>query len=114
MDGEAAAAGDARPGVTVLGGGEGYAATIRRTEGGVAHITADDLDNVAFGQGWASGEDRACDLADQVLKVNGERARWLGPGEDDEHIESDLAWRSIGMRSIAEDDWATRPTRSAS
>ncbi len=104
-DGEAAAAGDG-PGVTVLGGGEEYVATIRRTEGGVPHITADDLENVAFGQGWASAEDRACDLADQVLKVNGERARWLGPGEDDENIDSDVAWRTIGIREIAEEDWA--------
>ena len=94
--------------IEVLGSeGEGYRATIRRTEGGVAHITADDIDDVAFGQGWASGEDRACDLADQVLKVNGERARWLGAGEEDENIESDLAWRSIGIRAIAEQDWAT-------
>jgi len=94
--------------VNVLGVDDlGYRATIRRTEGGVAHITADNLANLSFGQGWASGEDRACDLADQVVKVNGERARWFGPGKDDANIESDVAWRSIGIRTIAGGDWDT-------
>jgi acyl-homoserine-lactone acylase len=91
---------------TVLGEGERYEATIRRTEGGVAHITADDLASLSFGQGWASGEDRACDLADQVVKINSERARWFGPGEEDANIDSDLAWHSIGIREVAEQDWA--------
>ncbi len=80
-------------------------ATIRRTEDGVAHITGDSIESVSFGQGWASGEDRTCDLADQVLRINGERARWFGAGEDDEHLNSDVAWRAIGIRQIAEEDW---------
>lgn len=88
-----------------LGDGSTYDATIRRTDGGVPHITGATLADLTFGQGWASAEDRACDLADQVVKVNGERARWFGPGEDDEHIESDLAWRNIGIRELAERDW---------
>jgi acyl-homoserine-lactone acylase len=92
-------------GTTVLGEGSAYEATIRRTDGGVAHITADDLTGLSFGQGWASAEDRACDLADQVIKVNGERAKWFGAGEDDANIRSDLAWRNIGIREIAETDW---------
>lgn len=93
--------------VVELGDGSTYEATIRRTDGGVPHVTAATLADVTFGQGWASAEDRACDLADQVVKVNGERARWFGPGEEDEHLESDLAWRNIGIRELAEEDWAT-------
>ena len=91
---------------TVLGEGDRYEATIRRTEGGVPHITADDLAGLSFGQGWASGEDRACDLVDQVLKINSERSKWFGPGEENANIESDLAWHSIGIRELAEQDWA--------
>lgn len=83
----------------------GYEATIRRTEGNVAHIVAADLPSLAFGQGWASAEDRACDLADQVVKVNSQRARYFGPGDDDENINSDFAWAAVGIRDIAEDDW---------
>jgi acyl-homoserine-lactone acylase len=97
---------DGAASTTVLGSGDRYEASIRRTEGGVAHITADDLASLSFGQGWASGEDRACDLADQVVMINSERAKWFGPGEEDANIDSDLAWHSIGIREIAEQDWA--------
>ncbi len=90
---------------TVLGEGSNYEATIRRTEGGVPHITADDVESLSFGQGWASAEDRACDLADQVVKVTSQRARWFGPGEEDEHLNSDLAWRAIGIAERARTDW---------
>lgn len=93
------------PDVTVLGEEGDHEATIRRTEGGVPHITAATLADVSFGQGWASGEDRTCDLADQVLKVEGERARWLGAGDDDANITSDVAWRAIGIAEVAAKDW---------
>ena len=93
------------PRETVLGKKGDYNATIRRGAGGVPHITGTTLANVSFGQGWASGEDRTCDLADQVLKIGGERAKWLGPGEDDANIESDVAWRAIGIREVAGKDW---------
>lgn len=83
----------------------GYEATIRRTAEGVPHITGESLGDVMFGQGYASGEDRACDLADQVIKVRGERARFLGPGEDDANIESDMQWRAIGIFDRAAGDW---------
>jgi acyl-homoserine-lactone acylase len=82
-----------------------YEATIRRTSAGVPHISAGSLADLAFGQGWASGEDRACDLADQVVKIRGERSRWLGAGEDDANLESDLAWKAIGIVDQASDDW---------
>lgn len=57
-----------------------YSATIRRTSHGVAHITADNWGGLAFGQAYAFTEDKGCLLADQIVKVRSERARWLGPG----------------------------------
>lgn len=84
---------------------KGYSATIRRTEGQVAHITADSLKDVSFGQGWASGEDRTCDLADQILKVTSQRAKYFGPGEKDVNINSDFAWLTVGIAKIASKDW---------
>lgn len=92
--------------VTEVGTGDTYEATIVRTTDGVAHITAETVADAAFGQGWAQGEDRSCDLADQVLKIKGERARWFGPGDDDVHLESDIAWRTIGIAERAEEDFA--------
>ncbi|HEY3142661.1 MAG TPA: penicillin acylase family protein [Acidimicrobiales bacterium] len=89
----------------LVGHGDTYRATIRRSAGGVPHITGDTMTDLTFGQGYASGEDRSCDLADQVVKIRGERARWFGPGQDDENLSSDYAWRSIGIFDRAEQDW---------
>ncbi|HSL57661.1 MAG TPA: penicillin acylase family protein [Acidimicrobiales bacterium] len=83
-----------------------YEATIRRTTDGVPHVRGATYGDVVFGQGWASHEDHACTLAEQVIRVRGERARWLGPGDDDEHIESDMAWRHLGIHELALADWA--------
>src|SRR5688572_31956173 len=103
----AAAAGTAVADTSARGEGDrdGYEAVIRRTEGGVPHISGDSVADVLFGQGWASGEDRTCDLADQVIKVRGERAGWFGPGEDGANVDSDLAWRVLGVHDRAVADW---------
>src|SRR5215207_5632084 len=100
------ASGDVEPRGDVVGRGDTYEAVIRRTGGGVPHITGDSMADVAFGQGWASGEDRTCDLADQVVKIRGERARWFGAGDDDANVDSDFAWKAIGVVDRAKDDWA--------
>ena len=89
--------------------GEGYEATIRRTTDGVAHITGDDLADVAYGQGFASGQDRTCDLMDQIVKIRGERARYLGAGDEDANVDSDTAWRALGIFERAMDDWNDFP-----
>lgn len=86
-----------------------YVATIRRTSDGVPHIVADDLPGVFFGQGYASGQDHACSLADQILKVQGRRAAALGPGDDDANVTSDFAWLSIGIDRLARADYAQAP-----
>lgn len=83
-----------------------YRATIRRTTGGVPHIAGANLESVTFGQGYASGEDYACTLADQILKITGRRAEFLGPGDGDANIKSDFAWRAIGIDAIARKDYA--------
>ena len=82
-----------------------FQATIRRTSDGVPHIVANDIGGLMFGQGWASAEDYACTLADQMLKVQGRRAAALGAGADGEHVESDFAWRAIGIDALAREDY---------
>ena len=56
-----------------------HQAEIRRTTDGVPHITGDTSDDVAYGQGWVSGEDHGCTLIDQILKVTSTRSAALGP-----------------------------------
>ena len=89
----------------VVGEGDAYEAVIRRTAGGIPHISGGSLADVSFGQGWASGEDRACDLADQVVMVTSQRARWFGAGDDDANVDSDVAWQAIGLVDRAAADW---------
>jgi acyl-homoserine-lactone acylase len=82
-----------------------FEATIRRTTDGVPHITGNTPADVAYGQGWVSSEDHGCTLIDQVLKVTSTRAAALGPGADGENVDSDFAWKAIGIATIAADDF---------
>ena len=84
-----------------------YEATVRRTTDGVAHITGATLADVAYGQGWASGEDHGCTLIDQILKVTSTRAAVQGPGAEGENVDSDFAWRAIGIADVATADFET-------
>ena len=83
-----------------------FEATIRRTTDGVAHISGPSRADVAYGQGYVSGQDYGCTLLDQILKVRGERSMFLGPGGNGENIESDFAWRAIDIIGIASADFA--------
>ena len=82
-----------------------YEATIRRTSDGVPHIVADDMKGLFFGQGYASGQDHACSLADQMLKITSTRAAALGAGDGDANVNSDFAWKSIGINELARADY---------
>ena len=74
-----------------------YSAEIRRGSHGVPHITAKDMGSLGFGEGYAFAQDHLCSLADQVVKVRGERARFFGPGENNRHLNSDIAFRALGI-----------------
>ena len=82
-----------------------YEATIRRTAYGIPHIVADDAASLAYGTGYAFAEDHVCTLADQMVKVRSERARYFGRGAEDEHLNSDIAWKVIGVMQDAEARW---------
>ena len=78
-----------------------YRAEIVRTTDGVPHITATDMPSAVFGQGWASGEDHACTLGDQILKITSTRAKFLGAGEADVNLNSDFAWKALRLQELA-------------
>jgi len=82
-----------------------YEATIRRTTDGVPHISGETATDVSYGQGWASGEDHGCTLIDQILKVTSTRSAALGPGPEGENVDSDFAWKAIGIAEIAAADF---------
>lgn len=75
-------------------GGEAAAgkmsAEIRRTAYGVPHVKAADYAGLGYGLGYAMAEDNICEIAERYITVAGERAKYLGPGEKDANIASDL------------------------
>lgn len=91
----------------------GYRATITRTSFGIPHIVADDWGSLGFGQGFAFAEDRACTLIDEVIKVRGERAKWFSPGDKDANINSDFAYRQLGLHDDADKRYANQPKNIA-
>jgi acyl-homoserine-lactone acylase len=86
-----------------------FEATIRRTTDGVPHISGRNLGDLAYGQGYVSGEDYGCTLLDQIIKVRGERSITIGPGDSGQNVESDFAWRAIDIVGIAAADFEAAP-----
>lgn len=68
-----------------------YDVQVRRTEFGIPHIQAGDYGSLGYGMGYAYAQDNVCIVADQVLTVRGERARFLG-GDG----RTEVALRQVG------------------
>jgi acyl-homoserine-lactone acylase len=88
---------------------ESYRAQIRRTSYGIPHIQAKDLGSLGFGEGYAHAEDHLCSVVDQVIQYRGERARYFGPGRNNEHITNDVAMRALRLAEDAAGGLAAHP-----
>ncbi|MEN3539142.1 penicillin acylase family protein [Microbispora sp. ZYX-F-249] len=84
-----------------------YTATIRRTEYGIPHITADDYGGLGFGYGYAFAQDNLCTLASWVVTLRGERSRYFGPlAESDDpakpvaNLASDVYYKSVAGSGV--------------
>ncbi len=82
-------------------------AEITWTTYGVPHITADNLESLAFGSGYAYAQDNLCILADQIIKVRSERSKYFGPDRvagsgDSANIISDFGYHALGVMKSAE------------
>ncbi len=84
-------------------------ARITRTSYGIPHIQADNLKSLAFGQGYAFAEDGLCILADQIVKVRSERAKYFGAGDSDANIISDLGYKVLNVYQTAENSFVDLP-----
>jgi acyl-homoserine-lactone acylase len=78
-----------------------YQATVRWTSDGVPHVRADGWDGLGYGQGWAMAKLHLCVLADQIVRVRGERSRYLGAGDADANLDSDFFHLHLGFRERA-------------
>jgi acyl-homoserine-lactone acylase len=63
---------------TPTAGPDARTATIQRTAHGVPHISAPDLQTLAYGVAYAYAQDNVCMVADQLVTARGERSRWFG------------------------------------
>ncbi|HEY5920372.1 MAG TPA: penicillin acylase family protein [Kofleriaceae bacterium] len=79
----------------------GYHATIRWTSFGIPHIEAKDLRGLAFGQAYAVASQNVCVIADQIVKVRSERAKYFGAGDQDAHLTSDFGWLALDVMETA-------------
>ncbi len=78
-----------------------YDADLRFTTHGVVHVRAADWGSLGFGQGWACARDHLPTIADQVVKVRSERARFHGPGATGGNVASDLGYRMLRVTDLA-------------
>lgn len=54
-------------------------ARIVRTEHGIPHISAPDLESLAYGVAYAHAQDNVCQTADFLVSVRGQRSQYFGP-----------------------------------
>ncbi|KAF7767627.1 acyl-homoserine-lactone acylase [Pseudoalteromonas citrea] len=84
--------------------------TVKRSQYGMAHIEADSLYGLAYGNAYAQAQDHSCILADGYLRVQGQRAEYLGahnqPG-DNRHVLSDFGYKILDIRGRTEQAYAS-------
>lgn len=78
-----------------------YDVTLTYTEQGVPHIKANDYASLGFGAGYAHAEENLCTLSEQIMKLRGEKSRWLGAGEQQRNLLSDVGYRVLDLPAQA-------------
>ncbi len=102
--------------LSACGGGRdqsenGYHASIKRTEYGIPHITADNFASYGYGYGYVHAEDNLCVLAEDFLTIRGQRARYLGRdgsysipanGNTSGNVNSDFFWTMMATDEVVD------------
>lgn len=80
---------------------------------GVPHVQANDEHGLGYGVGYAYARDNLCLLQDEVLTVNGQRARFLGrEGQSSaglDNLTSDIFFRWLNDDQQVDAFWAAQP-----
>lgn len=85
-------------------------ATIRYTEHGIPHITADNFTGLGYGYGYAVAKDNICPLANSYTTVRAQRSRFFGPGGSGDdtltsatsNLNSDFYFQQVNDSGVAE------------
>ncbi len=92
------------PGPNIPGGVSELRAEVIRTEHGVPHIFADTFKGFGYGYGYVHTEDNLCVLAEDLMTIRGERAKYFGRdgaysipanGTSTNNVDSDFFWRHV-------------------
>ena len=84
--------------------GQRYQAEVRRTSFGIPHIKADDFGSMGYAYGYVHAQDNLCILAEDLLTIRGERAKFMGRdgtytivanGATANNVDSDFFWKFI-------------------
>lgn len=95
-----------------------FEAEVRRTSYGVAHVKAADEKGIGYGVGYAYAKDNFCMLAEDVLTVNGERSKYLGPdatvdldgsGNVARNLAADFHYRVVNDAPLVRAAWERQP-----
>ncbi len=79
-----------------------YAAEIVWTEYGIPHVTAADWGGLGYGYGYAYAGENFCTLMREVVKANGDSARYLGEGGN---LEEDFVYKLYNTDEYIRDQY---------
>ena len=82
--------------------------SIQRDDWGIPHVFAESDEDLFFGFGYATAQDRLFQLDYLRRRALGQLAQVLGP----EGLELDLVARTVGLHLIAEQEWKSLPDES--
>src|SRR5687768_9704609 len=98
------------PPAVASGHGSQLRAKIQRASYGVPHITADSFAGLGYGVGHVQAEDNICVIAERVVTVDAQRARYFGvTGPADANVRSDLFHQKAKDDRVAESWLRGRP-----
>lgn len=88
-------------------------AEIRRTTFGVPHISAQNERGLGYGIGYAYAQDNLCLLANEIVTVNGERAKFFGAEqrtlEQRPNLASDVFFQWLNGSKAVAAFWRAQP-----
>ncbi len=86
--------------------------TISYTAHGVPHIQAASYRALGYGVGYAQASENLCTLAEQLLKLKGEKSRYFGAGPGQKNLLSDIAYRALDYGTQARQLYGAVPLDS--
>jgi acyl-homoserine-lactone acylase len=99
-----------------------YAVTIRRTAGGVPHITANDFGSLGYGVGYSFATDDICTMADDIVTLEGNRSLYFGQdktytsysaGVTLNNLDSDIYWKGVTKSGLIKKEETAKSGRYA-